>query len=413
MALWPLLWNLARSPAAALPLLPDCSAPETDIETARLQSHRWDIPVLQLEGSDYAMGWQQGRALRDSIRGLVQQFYQQFAQGLAATFYHRLLPGRLYHLWKAVPAPYRAELQGVADGAAMPLRDVLLINFFDDVLNLLELGWSSACTSVLLRGEGDRVLLGRNLDYTGPVGDLVRHFQVVLNRVPKRGRPTVSVAVAGQVGILTGMNDRGLSLGSMTAQTRERSWQGLGVSLLYRLLLDRCQTVTEAIASFQSFTPAQGNNLMLADPEWGARLEFTSRRCNVTHLENAPLAIANHYVDPALAATQTQLYHRTVAAASQERYQRLCQWGERHLTPTNLTAALTDWQLPPDDSRQELDFWRSGASVNGKGTLHSVVLDPSQRHLNIAIGLGESPIRVEDFAPYAPFGQVAVQQAID
>ncbi|WP_017327900.1 C45 family peptidase [Synechococcus sp. PCC 7336] len=412
MALWPLLWNVVQSPSAVPPALtpqPVPDAEQTRQET--LQAPDWSLPVLYLRGSHYEMGWQHGHQLKEPIRTLTQQFFSQFARGPAKLFYRHLVPGRLYHLWQAVPEPYRQELQGVADGAQLPLKDILLINFFDDVLNLLELGWAFACSTLVARGRGDRVLMGRNLDYNGPVGDLVRHFQAILVRQPDSGASTVSVAVAGQVGVLTGMNQAGLSLGSMTSQTHEQNWDGLGVSVLYRLLLDRCSTVSEALSAFDRHSPAQGNNLMLADASDGVRLEFTSRRRALSSLEDKPLGISNHYLDPQLAQTHTNLYRRVTASGSQSRYDRLRHWSVAmadRIEVDGLMQAMTDAQIAPDYPLGDCDPWWTSAAVNNWGTLHSAILDPHQRQLHIAIGLGKTPIQARDFVQYRPFEATSV-----
>ena len=416
MALWPIVRNLVRSPSASAPnLSPKPSAKaianQVDTQPETLSGPNWTIPVVYLSGTPYEMGWQHGHALQAQICQLTRDFYGEFARGPAGFFYQYLLPGRLYHLWKAVPQAYQEELRGVADGAKLPLQDILLINFFDDVLNLLELGWAFACSTLMARGEGDRPLMGRNLDYNGPVGDLVRHFQTILVRQPSQPdasavTTTVTVGVAGHVGVLTGMNDRGLSLGSMTSQSSEQNWHGLGVSLLYRLLLDRATSVNGAIALFERHTPAQGNNLMLADERAGARIEFTSARRTIAHLQSSYLGISNHYLDPQLATTHTNLYKLGTAAGSQSRYGRLCLRADSlnmPADPASLAAAMTDDQLHEGYPHTPIDRWRSNAVVNNQGTLHSVIFDPQNRCLQVALGLGERPIQSDDFVTYQPF----------
>ena len=417
MAVWPILWNIVRSPSAPAPKQFDLQPSKIDRDLShvdRLRANRWELPVLFLQGSDYQIGYQQGRILKTEIQALIAGFFDEFARGAGSLFYKHIAPSRLFHLFKAVPDRYQAELQGIADGAEVSLSSVLLINFFDDLLNLLELGWAFACSTVAAKGAGDRVLMGRNLDYNGDVGNLVRHYQAIVIRQPDNAPATVSVTVAGQVGILTGMNQFGLSLGSMTSQTHEQNWNGLGCSILYRLMLDRTQSVSKAISLFEQQSPAQGNNLMLADRSNAARLQFTSHRHSMTPLSQQPLGISNHFLDPKLAETHTDLYRRLTADGSWSRFNRLCRWSDRNRTPLEVDGvieAMTDRQIEPDYPLGDRDAWWTSGVVNNQGTLHSVVFDPKNGTLHVAVGLGKEAIEKTDFVPFQPFEALSFQAA--
>ncbi|MEO0854299.1 MAG: C45 family peptidase, partial [Cyanobacteria bacterium J06648_11] len=378
---------------------------ESDI----LEGSNWTLPVLFVSGSDYEMGWQQGREWRSLLHGLTERFYDQLARGGGYWLFRHVLPSRLYHLWQFVPSHLQAEMQGMAAGAELPLADILLINFFDDVLNLLELGWATACTTVAVRTSGDRVVIGRNLDYYGPVGQIARPFHVAVRRSPcdPKRHATLTVGIVGQVGALTGMNDTGLSAGTMTAMTRERTWHGLGVSLLYRDLLEHSKAVPEALAQFHRYQPVQGNSLLLADRHTAARVQFTSRRSRVTHLVHEPLATANHFLDTELAATRTALHDRAMALGSYQRHSRLCELTRTGMTEAELLSALTD--VPPaTSSNSGGDRWLTMSAINSRGTLHSAVLDPRNRSVCLAIGSGDRPIQPSDYVSWQPFADIAL-----
>ncbi|MEO1131901.1 MAG: C45 family peptidase [Cyanobacteria bacterium J06639_1] len=412
MNLWPILRNAIASPSASRPSEPSVppSAP-APAACHTLAGSNWQLPVLFVSGSDYDMGWQQGKTWKSLLHGLTGTFYNQLARGAGHLLFRRVLPSRLYHLWRFVPAPLQAEMQGMAVGAELPLSDILLINFFDDILNLLELGWATACSTVAVRDDRDRVVIGRNLDYYGPVGQIARPFQVAVRRSPRHPerRETLTIGIVGQVGALTGMNDAGLSVGTMTAMTRERTWNGLGVSLLYRDLLDRCGSVPEALDRFHAHQPVQGNSLLLADSKGAARVQFTSRRSRITHLEAAPLATANHFLDADLAASRSALHDRTLALGSHHRHRRLCELARAGMTEAELLTALTD--VPPASASQTGgDRWLTMSAINSRGTLHSAVLHPGDRAVRVALGSGERPIRPADFVTWQPFAD-AVEPA--
>ncbi|MEM6447225.1 MAG: C45 family peptidase [Cyanobacteria bacterium P01_D01_bin.123] len=411
MNLWPVVRHVITSPKATAPLpWLDSTLPPEPAPVVELVGSNWQLPFLHVCGSDYEMGWQQGVAWKALLHEFADRFYNQLACGVGYWLFRHILPPRLYHLWTFVPQNLQAEMQGLAAGAELPLTDVLLINFFDDVLNLMELGWATACSTTAVRTDRDRVVVGRNLDYYGPVGQIARPFQVAVRRSPAAPdrHTSLTVGMVGHVGVLTGLNTAGLSLGTMTAMTREQTWHGLGVSLIYRDILDRCPTVPAALEHFHRYQPVQGNSLLLADTTTAARVQFTSQRSRITHLAEEPLIGTNHFLDIELAASRSALHDRTLARGSHQRYSRLCQLVRTGTTIADLLASLSDVPQaeasePSTANPMATDRWLTMSAVNSRGTLHSAILEPSDCSIRLALGTGERPICPDDYRHWYPF----------
>ncbi len=394
--------TLLRGPAAGYPRPERQFASTSPLDAVELQAGPRGR-LIELQGSPYALGWQHGNALGAEIRSLCTQFYKTFARGLFWPVYHRWVPRRMYHLWHFIPVRLQAELWGVAQGAQVRLRDVLLINLFDDIANLIGLNWGTACSSLAVRDPQGQVRLGRNLDYHGPVGDLVRAYQTVIVRRPEpvdglEPQATLSVCVAGQVGILTGMNSAGLCLGSMTSRSTELNWHGLGASLLYRQVLDTCTTLDSAVTAMQQGGIVQGNNVLLTTANDAACLELTARRSAVRWLgEQTYLGITNHYLAPELAATHPGLGGDAVPSwlpPSQARYQRLSTLGEQGIDPrmlAELARIMTDCPNPQD--------WPTGRVINSYSTLHSVLFEPHLSCIQVAISDGKTQLTPASYQP--------------
>ncbi|NJK72746.1 MAG: hypothetical protein HC926_05720 [Synechococcaceae cyanobacterium SM2_3_60] len=406
-----LFWNILRSPAAAEPRLDFTEV----VEPVEVQSENC-LSTLTLQGSHYGMGWQQGDACRAQIQAMVAGFYDRFAQGLWCVALSASLAAATVLSLAVCPAGLSSGALGVAQGAALPLRDILLINFFDDILNLLELGWATACSCSLVRvGQrpvGDhregQILLSRNLDYNNAVGQLVRPYQVLLRRYPDQGQASVSLGIVGQVGVLTAMNAAGLCLGSLTSPTRDRTWQGLGVSLIYRHMLDQATTVQAALDILATSQPVQGNNLVLATPSQAARVEFSSRQQACTWLDTTPLSITNHYLDDSLASTQTVLARKTVDRASHLRQRRLCALLPQASDRAALIAAMTDTTWPDTTPLFNTNPWQTGGVVSNWGTLHTVIMTPSEQRWDWALGSGTEPIQRHNFNTSYPLASVQI-----
>lgn len=200
------------------------------------------IHVLRLSGDDYEMGHQHGTLLRDAIaRGPLPHFARyverMFGTGLLGPLGRPLARGVGFGLGATVgariasnlPAQTRAALDGLADGARIPRRELLrAVTMPETYLWLLfvykRLVRSApaprfgvplfGCTSAIARREATthgRLLHGRNFDYQG-VGSWDCEQAVVFHD-PSDGQRYVSITAAGiLLGGITAMNESGLAL---------------------------------------------------------------------------------------------------------------------------------------------------------------------------------------------------------
>jgi predicted choloylglycine hydrolase len=161
----------------------------------------------------------------------------------------------------------------------------------------LDLSPMTACSTVTLPAAAapDGVArFGRNLDF--PSFDVADKSSVVLVYRPAGHYAFASVAWPGMVGVLSGMNEHGLTLANMEVKRGARVPSAMPYTLLYRSVLERCKTVDEAV-EFLRATPRQSaNNLMLMDAS-GARavVELTPDAVTVRPgRDDAALISTNH-----------------------------------------------------------------------------------------------------------------------
>src|SRR5207245_2012767 len=114
------------------------------------------------------------------------------------------------------------------------------------------------CSTIALPAEASAdgiARFGRNLDYP-TFGVLDRH-PVLLVFHPRERFAFVSVSPApGLVGVLSGMNEYGLTLAVMEVPRQFRLPHAMPCMLLYRTVLENCRTVDEAVALLRR-TPRQ------------------------------------------------------------------------------------------------------------------------------------------------------------
>jgi predicted choloylglycine hydrolase len=153
------------------------------------------------------------------------------------------------------------EVKALAAGTAIDPRQMLLAQCFLDLSPMV------ACSTVTLPADAspDGVArFGRNLDF--PSFNIADKASVVLVYRPAGGRyKFASVAWPGMTGVLTGMNEHGLTLANMEVRRGIRLPSAMPYTLLYRSVLEHCRTVEEAVKYLEDTPRQSANNLMLMD----------------------------------------------------------------------------------------------------------------------------------------------------
>ncbi len=206
--------------------------------------------VLHLKGSAHEMGVQHGVLLRDHIRAQVRYLFDVKAKefkpevfGLKLPLNAKRLIGSISELQKKyVPAKYYDEMRGIAEGAGVPIEEVVAANFIPELFH---------CSGFALSGSATKNGLlyhGRVLDY-GCDWRLQDHAVLVVAE-PEGSIPFVNVTYAGFIGSVTGMNAKKVSIGEMGGSGTGH-WEGVPMAILVRMALEQADGLDEAVAVFR------------------------------------------------------------------------------------------------------------------------------------------------------------------
>jgi hypothetical protein len=216
-------------------------------------------PVVELWGDPRQIGTAHGQRLGNAIRMLHDQYLAPMMQGELGSFEARFEAAafEMYML-----PEHRAELGALGEAAG--------INHFDAVLGqcFLDLMPMTACSTIALpaSASADGVArLGRNLDF--PSLQIADKHTVLFIYHPNRRYQFATVGWPGMIGVLSGMNERGLCLACMEVAREARPASAMPYTLLYRTVLEQCKDVDEAIALLNRTPRQTANNLMLMDAD--------------------------------------------------------------------------------------------------------------------------------------------------
>ncbi len=250
------------------------------------------IPLLQLGGSPYEMGLAHGRALAVSIRGTLRRYAD--------------LAGRK---WYQLPEVDRAaiepdiyfgpeelaEMQGVADGAGVPLASVIAHNLF------LYPDMGAGCIHLMVwpsPSATDRLIHAANEDLPLALavrGSLARVIQV---RRPCGGIPYLVFSLAGEFGGITGINQANVAITSAMLLDRPRraaTARGRLHAMIVNRILQEARQVDDALEVIRRHRPGGAWGMCISSPSAPelAYLEYDGSELRVARNQHEVMA-ANH-----------------------------------------------------------------------------------------------------------------------
>jgi predicted choloylglycine hydrolase len=214
------------------------------------------IPIVQLQGDPQSIGQQYGEKLGPTMRLLLNKYLLVTLSG------SELLQARLAAVgfeMQMLPE-HREEIAALAQSAGVNPIDVALAQCFLDLTSV------EACSTITLGPEAapDHIArFGRNLDF--PSLNVIDKYTTVLIYHPTGKYQFASIGWPGMIGVLSGMNEWGLTISNMEVDRTARPPVAMPYTLLYRAVLENCRTVDEAIAFLQNTPRQSANNLMLMD----------------------------------------------------------------------------------------------------------------------------------------------------
>ena len=244
-------------------------------------------------------------------------------------------------------------------------RDLSLLLFANTVADLSSgMGCSTIVVEKDRSGTGSPIF-GRNFDWL-PTKGINEHTLVVVYKGEGK-RAFAAVTVAPICGVISGMNDAGLSVTINEISIKDTkdkpnfNWKGTPLLFAFRRVLEECGTVAEAEKLLRDMPRTTTCCMTICDKSGGAVFEVTPTNLEVRTCENGVTCCTNHF-----------------------RSDKLC-IGDKCWRYTKLAPLLAKdaGKLGVSEVFAEL-----GKVQQGKHTLQSMVFEPGERVLHLAYGDG-------------------------
>ena len=257
------------------------------------------IPVLFLQGTPEEMGEQHGVLLGGQIEPFIELPQKVLNYFQAAPLWPAVvMTGN--RLAKNLEPHHQKELAKFIEKSKLDKDKITVAN------SILELRRMGGCSTFVVPGNKSKTgdpIFGRNFDF--PTLGTIHKYSLIVVARPKGKRSYVSVSFPGLLGVISGMNDSGLTIATLDVyQSNDGSpplnINGSPMTFCYRRILEECKDVPEAIALMKKMKATTWMNLTICDRKESAVLEITPKNVIVRRSKTGFLSCTNHFRTPPL-----------------------------------------------------------------------------------------------------------------
>lgn len=284
---------------------------------------------LYVEGEPFDRGVVIGRLTKDLVRYQEEVFTRQIRQLVPGDFYRALL--KYFVGWfnrrlaDHVPEEYQLEILGVSlsashdfDDIAEPYQRILNYHAAHDIGHALQNMSLVGCTSFATweeKSEDGTLLIGRNFDFY--VGDDFARDKIVAFYRPSQGYKFMMVTFGGMTGVLSGMNEQGLTVTINAAKSEIPSSSATPVSIVAREILQYASTIKEAyeIAEKRSMFVAESFLIGSAKENKASIIEKTPEGIGSYESTSNYIISTNHFQGGHLGNTPVNKEHMKTSAS--------------------------------------------------------------------------------------------------
>lgn len=274
-----------------------------------LRKSRSGILELKVCGDAFSRGEAAGKLMEPLLYYQESVFISQIRRLVPSDSYLRFL--RFFisvfnrNLAADIPEEYRNEIYGIAqsctdeyDIIGSAYERQLNYHSAHDLGHALQDYMMVGCSSFACRDGQSRdssLLVGRNFDFY--MGDDFARNKLVMFCFPDTGHKFASVGWPGMIGVLSGMNEAGLTVTINAAKSDIPASSATPISILAREILQYASTIDEAYAIASKTETFVSESILVASAKDGeaAIIEKSPEKISVFRSGGDRIVCTNHY----------------------------------------------------------------------------------------------------------------------
>lgn len=282
-------------------------------DTLRLsRSGLWEIKI---GGSAFERGEAYGKLTQDLLYQQEQIFVDQIRTFVPSESYLRFLRHLTFmfnhSLGRYINEEYREEIYGISlscsndfNFVCEPYERQMNYHSAHDIGHAMQdymlVGCSSFAAWDTCSATGD-LMVGRNFDFY--IGDDFARNRIVMFCFPTNGYRFASVSWPGMIGIMSGMNEKGLTVTINAAKSAIPTSSATPISILTREILQYASTIDEAYAIARRHKTFVSESILIgsAADSCAAVIEKSPEKTALFTTDSSFIISTNHYQSDAFA----------------------------------------------------------------------------------------------------------------
>lgn len=358
-----------------------------------LLQNKYGLWEMYVEGDPLQRGLSTGALLQDLLIMQENVFFDKVKEIVPSKFKQKLLRHFLkwYNrkLYLHVPEEYKTEIYGMSqygskeyDHVAPPYLRSLYLHAAHDIGHALSDLSLVGCTSFAAWGNNTSdgsLLVARNLDFYA--GDKFAQNKLISFVKPDKGYPFMSVAWAGMLGTLSGMNTEGLTVTLNSGKSDMPLVAKTPISIVAREILQYASTINEAVTIAKKREVFVSESIMVASAKDGKAvlIEVSPQKFGIYDVpNNTQLVCSNHFQSDAYKGDKNN-EDAVANSHSEYRYERMTQLLAENgkMDPVKAASVMRN----TDGLNNIALGYGNEKAINQLLAHHSVIFKPEQRQV--------------------------------
>jgi hypothetical protein len=360
-----------------------------------------------IEGKPFERGVAFGQLTKELLYYQETSFVEQIRVLIPSNGYLRVLKYFIAffnrNLDKNITEEYKDEIYGTSF-ACSPEYDFIgsgyqrQLNYHaaHDIGHALQGLNMVACTSFSVWGDNSAdssLLIGRNFDFY--MGDKFAENKIVCFVNPSEGYKFMMVTWADLIGVVSGMNEKGLTVTLNASKSTIPGQAATPVTLLAREIVQYASTIDEAYAIAKKRKLFVSESIMIGSAIDGrtAIIEKSPDRIDLVYSKSGRIICTNHYQGKAFAREKINL-ENIKGSDSYKRYLRVKELTSRYrpMDLSEVAAVLRDHEMLGDSDAG----MGNQLAINQMIAHHSVIFKPD----SLVVWVSTSPWQLGRYVAY-------------
>ncbi len=379
-----------------------------NIGNSHLNKNKQGLWELYVEGNPYEIGLVTGSLTQELFHIQEATFLSKIDELVPSKTKQAILRKFLAwfnrKLYLNVPLEYKTEIYGLSKYAsntynhiAEPYLRVLYFHGAHDIGHALQDLALVGCSSFAAWGERTEdgsLIIGRNFDFYA--GDDFAKNKLIAFVNPSEGHKFMSVTWAGMIGVVSGMNEHGLTVTINAGKSKIPLIAKTPISILNREILQYASTIDEAIAIAKKRQVFVSESILIgsAKDKKAVLIEVSPKNFGVYEVLNSNQLICSNHFQSEPYETDKKNLKQIEESHSQYRYQRIEELlGQQpKITPQIAVDILRN----REGLQEKAIGYGNEKALNQLLAHHSIVFKPEQG----LVWVSSNPYQLGEFVAY-------------